>query len=92
MMIFTRTAVSVADTAWELPAEEGAGRKLLQGAGSWRFRPAWDGGELDDAAVTVAAAAAPADVHVPRRRHMHATWLTEDGIPDVACRARLGRR
>jgi hypothetical protein len=25
-------------------------------------------------------------------RHTHSTWLTEDGIPEVARRARLGRR
>lgn len=51
------------------------------------WRPAWDGVHADD--------------HVPailpwftfhEGRHTHATWLTEDGIPEVARRARLGQK
>ncbi|WP_051796309.1 site-specific integrase [Kibdelosporangium aridum] len=56
------------------------------------WRPAWDGINPDDPA---------ADDHVPaillwftfhEGRHTQATWLTEDGIPEVARRARLGQK
>ncbi|GAA3012484.1 tyrosine-type recombinase/integrase [Actinokineospora diospyrosa] len=56
------------------------------------WRPAWDGKNPE--------APAAAD-HVPailpwftfhEGRHSHATWLTEDGVPEVARRARLGQK
>lgn len=56
------------------------------------WRPAWDGVHVDDPC---------ADDHMPailpwftfhEGRHTHATWLTEDGIPEVARRARLGQK
>lgn len=56
------------------------------------WRPAWDGQNMDDPC---------ADDHVPpilpwftfnEGRHIHATWLTEDGVPEVARRARLGQK
>lgn len=56
------------------------------------WRPAWDGVEPDDPR---------SDDHVPailsffsfhEGRHSHNTWLTEDGIPEVARRARLGQK
>ncbi|HEV2779224.1 MAG TPA: hypothetical protein VGX25_07465 [Actinophytocola sp.] len=31
-------------------------------------------------------------VHFHEGRHTHATWLTEDGVPEVARRARLGQK
>jgi hypothetical protein len=56
------------------------------------WRPAWDGCNPDNPC---------ADDHVPavlswftfhKGRHTHATWLTEDGIAEVARRARLGQK
>jgi hypothetical protein len=56
------------------------------------WRPAWDGQNMDDPC---------ADDHIPpilpwftfnEGRHTHATWLTEDGVPEVARRARLGQK
>jgi hypothetical protein len=56
------------------------------------WRPAWDGRNMDDPC---------ADDHVPailpwftfnEGRHTHATWLAEDGVPEVARRARLGQK
>lgn len=56
------------------------------------WRPAWDGIEPDDPR---------ADDHVPailsffsfhEGRHSHNTWMTEDGVPEVARRARLGQK
>lgn len=56
------------------------------------WRPAWDGQNMDDPC---------ADDHVPpilpwftfnEGRHTHATWLAEDGVPEVARRARLGQK
>lgn len=56
------------------------------------WRPVWDGRKPDDPS---------ADDHVPaimpwftfhEGRHSHATWMAEDGIPEVARRARLGHR
>lgn len=56
------------------------------------WRPAWDGHNPDQPY---------ADDHVPpilrwftfhEGRHTHATWLTEDGIPEIARRARLGQK
>ena len=56
------------------------------------WRPAWDGTNPDQPY---------ADDHTPpilrwftfhEGRHTHATWLTEDGIPEVARRARLGQK
>lgn len=28
----------------------------------------------------------------PEGRHSHATWLTEDGVPEISRRARLGQK
>lgn len=56
------------------------------------WRPAWDGHNPDNPA---------AEDHTPpilpwftfnEGRHTHATWLTEDGVPEVARRARLGQK
>ncbi len=56
------------------------------------WRRAWDGVNPD---------APTAENHVPailpwftfhEGRHTHATWLTEDGVPEVARRARLGQK
>jgi integrase len=56
------------------------------------WRPAWDGQNMDDPC---------ADDHVPpilpwftfnEGRHTHSTWLAEDGVPEVARRARLGQK
>jgi integrase len=56
------------------------------------WRPVWDGVKADDPS---------ADGHIPailpwftfhEGRHSHATWMAEDGIPEVARRARLGHR
>ena len=68
--------------------------------GPWRrsnfrqryWRPAWDGHNPDNPC---------ADDHTPpilpwftfhEGRHTHSTWLTEDGVPEVARRARLGQK
>ncbi|WP_246258191.1 integrase [Amycolatopsis anabasis] len=56
------------------------------------WRPAWDGVHSDDPS---------SEDHIPailpwftfhEGRHSHATWLAEDGIPEVARRARLGQK
>ncbi|MBB5156063.1 hypothetical protein [Saccharopolyspora phatthalungensis] len=56
------------------------------------WRPVWDGTNPD---------APGADDHVPailswftfhEGRHSHNTWMTEDGVPEVARRARLGQK
>jgi integrase len=56
------------------------------------WRPAWDGTDPDNPY---------SPVHTPpilpwftfnEGRHTHATWLAEDGIPEVARRARLGQK
>jgi integrase len=56
------------------------------------WRPAWDGVHADNPC---------ADDHMPailpwltfhEGRHTHATWLTEDSVPEVARRARLGQK
>lgn len=56
----------------------------------WRL--AWDGQNMDNPC---------ADDHIPailswftfnEGRHTHATWLAEDGVPEVARRARLGQK
>ncbi|WP_433272620.1 hypothetical protein ACQPZF_16860 [Actinosynnema sp. CS-041913] len=56
------------------------------------WRPAWDGRKPDRPEVAG---------HVPpilpwftfrEARHIHATWMAEDGIPEVARRARLGQK
>jgi len=54
------------------------------------WRPAWAGIHADnpDAADHVSAILPWLTFH--EGRHTHATWLTEDGIPEVARRARLG--
>jgi len=75
-------------------------RAMYAGGKPWRrsnfrqryWRPAWDGQNMDDPC---------ADDHIPailpwftfnEGRHTHATWLAEDGIPEVARRARLGQK
>ena len=56
------------------------------------WRPAWDGVSADNP---------EAEDHLPaillwftfhEGRHTHATWLTEDGVPEVARRAPLGQK
>jgi integrase len=56
------------------------------------WRPVWDGQNPEDPC---------ADDHMPpilpwftfhEGRHTHSTWLVEDGVPEVARRARLGQK
>jgi hypothetical protein len=56
------------------------------------WRPAWDGVELDDAGAGERRPPILPTFTFHEGRHTHATWLTEDGIPEVARRARLGQK
>ncbi|WP_432844936.1 integrase [Amycolatopsis sp. CA-161197] len=56
------------------------------------WRPAWDGVELDDAGAGERRPPILPMFTFHEGRHTHATWLTEDGIPEVARRARLGQK
>ncbi|WP_113692931.1 tyrosine-type recombinase/integrase [Amycolatopsis albispora] len=53
------------------------------------WRPVWDGTEGGDRQV---APAILPEFTFHEGRHSHATWLIEDGIPEVARRARLGQK
>jgi integrase len=56
------------------------------------WRPAWDGVELDDAGAGERRPPILPTLTFYEGRHTHSTWLTEDGIPEVARRARLGQK
>ncbi|WIX75608.1 hypothetical protein QRX50_29400 [Amycolatopsis carbonis] len=67
---------------------------------SWRrsnfrirfWRPAWDGVDLDDSGAGERRPPLLSTFTVHEGRHTHSTWLTEDKIPEVARRARLGQK
>jgi integrase len=56
------------------------------------WRPTWDGVDVDrpDSAAYASAILPTFTFH--EGRHTHSTWLTEDGVPEVARRARLGHK
>ncbi|GLY37520.1 hypothetical protein Amsp01_035440 [Amycolatopsis sp. NBRC 101858] len=54
--------------------------------------PAWDGVELDDAGAEERRPPILSAFTFHEGRHPHSTWLTEDGIPEVARRAWRRRR
>jgi hypothetical protein len=56
------------------------------------WRPAWDGVHADNPDVADHVPAILPWLTFHEGRHTHATWLTEDGIPEVARRARLGQK
>ena len=51
------------------------------------WRPVWDGTESGEMVPPIVPG-----LTFHEGRHSHATWLTEDGIPEVARRARLGQK
>ncbi|MEC3976774.1 hypothetical protein [Amycolatopsis sp. H20-H5] len=59
---------------------------------SRHWRPAWDGSEPGGEGSRVAVPAILPTFTFDEGRHSHATWLVEDGIPDVVRRARLGHK
>jgi integrase len=56
------------------------------------WRPAWDGVSADNPEAKDHRSAILPWFTFHEGRHTHATWLTEDGIPEVARRARLGQK
>jgi hypothetical protein len=56
------------------------------------WRPAWDGVRPDEPRHRQHAPAILSDFSFHEGRHSHNTWMTEDGIPEVARRARLGQK
>jgi integrase len=56
------------------------------------WRPAWDGLHADDPTAEDHEPAILPWFTFHEGRHTHATWLTEDGIPEVARRWRLGQK
>ncbi|TCO55693.1 integrase [Actinocrispum wychmicini] len=56
------------------------------------WRPAWDGVSADSPNATDHLPAVLPWFTFHEGRHTHATWLTEDGVPEVARRARLGQK
>jgi hypothetical protein len=56
------------------------------------WRPAWDGVRPDDPAAVDHVPAILPWFTFHEGRHSHSTWLVEDGIPEVARRARLGQK
>lgn len=56
------------------------------------WRPAWDGTSPNDPGADDHVSAILPWFTFHEGRHTHATWLTEDGIPEVARRARLGQK
>lgn len=56
------------------------------------WRPAWDGVHPDDPAKPDHRPAIEPWFTFHEGRHTHATWLAEDGVPEVARRARLGQK
>ncbi|WP_272949007.1 tyrosine-type recombinase/integrase [Kribbella soli] len=56
------------------------------------WRPAWDGADPSNPTSVRHVPAILSGFRFHERRHTHATWLTEDGIEEVARRARLGHK
>lgn len=56
------------------------------------WRTAWDGVHAGDPDADDHVPAIPPWFTFHEGRHTHATWLTEDGIPEVTRRARLGQK
>lgn len=56
------------------------------------WRPAWDGVDADSPSSKGHVPAIVPGFTFHEGRHAHATWLTGDGIPEVARRARLGHK
>lgn len=56
------------------------------------WRPAWDGINPDDPRADDHAPAILSWFTFHEGRHTHSTWMTEDGVPEVARRARLGQK
>lgn len=56
------------------------------------WRPAWDGVDVDLPSSPDHRPAILPWFTFHEGRHTHSTWLTEDGIPEVARRARLGQK
>jgi len=56
------------------------------------WRPAWDGVELDDPGAGERRPPILPTFTFHEGRHTPATWLTEEGIPEAARRARLGQK
>lgn len=56
------------------------------------WRPAWDGIEPDDPRAQDHAPAILSGFSFHEGRHSHNTWMIEDGVPEVARRARLGQK
>lgn len=56
------------------------------------WRPAWDGVDTDNPSSSRHVPAILPGFTFHEGRHTHATWLTEDGISEVARRARLGHK
>ncbi|GAB2969359.1 hypothetical protein LWP59_14030 [Amycolatopsis acidiphila] len=54
--------------------------------------PAWDGVEPDDPCSRGHIPAILPWFTFDEGRHTHSTWLIEDGVPEVARRARLGQK
>ncbi|MFC0107962.1 tyrosine-type recombinase/integrase [Kibdelosporangium aridum] len=56
------------------------------------WRPAWDGVSPDDSTAKDHVPAVLPWFTFHEGRHTHATWLVEDGVAEVARRARLGQK
>ncbi|MGH3484718.1 MAG: tyrosine-type recombinase/integrase [Nocardioidaceae bacterium] len=56
------------------------------------WRPVWDGVSPDDPEAEDHEPAILFDFTFHEGRHTHSTWLVQDGIPEVARRARLGHK
>jgi hypothetical protein len=56
------------------------------------WRPAWDGVDVDKPTSKKHLPPILPGFRFHEGRHTHAPWLTEDGIPEVARRARLGHK
>lgn len=56
------------------------------------WRSAWDGVDVDYPQSRTHVPPILADFTFHEGRHTHSTWMIEDGIPEVARRARLGQK
>lgn len=56
------------------------------------WRPVWDGSEAEGSRSAVVVPPILPTLTFHEGRHSHNTWLAEDGIPEVARRARLGQK
>nr|WP_121011459.1 tyrosine-type recombinase/integrase family protein [Saccharothrix australiensis] len=56
------------------------------------WRPAWDGRKPDQPSARDHVPAILPWITFHEGRHTHATWMVEDGVPQVARRARLGQK